>query len=271
MTTFKVGDRVRVLGTPEAKEATAEMRGWEPGMDKVVGQVGTVYSIDCAGCRVEFPAPIDYWWHYAPESLELVEDEKPKTPEIGKVYRTPSGNKFRVHALDGAPGCEVIGALFENGHWSADCGPLEILSTLPEWIDPHPLADAKPGDAIWVRDDETQQWGINLFVSFDRAKEFPIASSAIAGLLPISSWRYGKPYIPGGKAGMTEPTKEMLDAWQREWLHTHALEPSPEYATRGQRNDSTHNQPPPSGATHCCAAGFAPHSKRFRRWSALAT
>lgn len=76
MTTFKIGDRVRVLGTPEAKEATREVWAWAQGMDQTVGQVGVVYSISDFEChKVEFSAPINDSWAYAPESLELVEDE----------------------------------------------------------------------------------------------------------------------------------------------------------------------------------------------------
>ncbi len=127
--------------------------------------------------------------------------------EPGKFYRTRDGRKVRIYATDGQLDEPIHGACFAHGGWSAYVWcpngqafedelehPADIIA---EWTEPHPLANAKRGDPIWVRDGDCGGWSLRLFARLEKGDRYPVIASDCSDLSVSAGWFYGKPYIPG--------------------------------------------------------------------------
>ena len=137
--------------------------------------------------------------------------------ESGKFYRTRDGRKVRIYATDGgywrngAIVPSVHGAVLMYDHvpserrwlcqvWDAN-GRLgdtftDDIDIIAEWTEPHPLANAKPGDVVWVRDDEDKSWVLRVFLRLDDGL---VACRADMDWDCECGWDFGKPYVPGEK------------------------------------------------------------------------
>ncbi|MDE2468624.1 MAG: hypothetical protein KGL35_07750, partial [Bradyrhizobium sp.] len=108
--------------------------------------------------------------------------------EPGKFYKTRDGRKVRIYATDGKFQrngrlvSSIHGAFLQYGGieqesrwlcqvWLANgrLGEtfLDDLDIIAEWAEPHPLANAKPGDVVWVRDCDESTWAIRLFMELN--------------------------------------------------------------------------------------------------------
>ncbi len=129
--------------------------------------------------------------------------------EPGKFYRTREGRKVRIYATDGEGPYKIHGAVFVDGEWVFDTWLLDGTvfadrrnnddDIIAKWIEPHPLANAKPGDPIWVRDAGDACWVIKLFSELNEGAPANcyVAATSRTDFGDLSFWRYGKPYIPG--------------------------------------------------------------------------
>ncbi len=127
--------------------------------------------------------------------------------EPGKFYRTRDGRKVRIYATDGQRSCQVHGAVFECGRWdirdwwiNGSYGrqdEADSADIIAEWTEPHPLANAKRGDPIWVRDGDCGGWSLRLFARLEKGDRYPVIASDCSDLSVSAGWFYGKPYIPG--------------------------------------------------------------------------
>lgn len=128
--------------------------------------------------------------------------------EPGKFYKTRNGRKARIYATDGGDDFPLHGAVFDASRWDPRAWRKDGLvfhhlrgehsaDIIAEWTEPHPLANAKPGDVVWVRDDDQSAWFIRLFSSLEGDEDYPVIASDYSDLSLKAGWRYGKPYIPG--------------------------------------------------------------------------
>lgn len=133
--------------------------------------------------------------------------------EPGKFYKTRAGEKARIYSDDNGE-CAVTrfhGAIYSvaarlwaQRGWSElglikNNDLLDEDDIIAEWTEPHPLANAKPGDVVWVRDMQCGPWGLAVFDALEENAAYPVFVRRTSDDESSSGWRFGKPYVPGEK------------------------------------------------------------------------